>query len=374
MAGNNGQTADKGLTALFIRRPVMAFVLNTLIAVAGLAAFYGVEIRELPDVDRAVITVTTEFEGAAAETVDRELTDVLEGAVARVSGVKSISSTSSFARSRVTIEFNDGVDLNVAASDVRDAVGRVTNVLPEQADPPRIVKADANSDAVMRLAVTSDTMSIQDMTVLVEDQIEDELAAVPGVADVQVWGNREKIFRIDVDQSKLASQGFTVADLRSALASVAFDSPSGSITTNNQDLIVRTTADVTTPEEFENIVIGGTTHVRDVATVTLGPDTGQSTLRSDGKTGIGMGIVRQAESNTLDISEGVRAAVADIQKNLPEGISIKVTSDDAVFVEGAVHEVEIALVLSVSIVLVVIYIFLLDWRATLIPVLPCRSP
>jgi HAE1 family hydrophobic/amphiphilic exporter-1 len=357
----------RGLTALFIRRPVLAFVLNTLIAVAGLAAFYGVEVRELPDVDRAVITVNTDFEGAAAETVDRELTDTLEGAVARVSGVKSISSSSSFGRSRVTIEFNDGVDLNVAASDVRDAVGRVANALPDQADPPRVVKADANADAVIRLAVTSDTMTIQDMTVLVEDQIEDVLAAVPGVADVQIYGDRSKIFRIDVDQSKLASQGFAVADLRRALASVAFDTPSGSITTNNQDLIVRTTADVTTPEEFEDIVIGGNTHVRDVATVTLGPDIGLSSLRSDGKIGIGLGIIRQAESNTLDISAGVKAAVAEIGRNLPKGVGIKITSDDAVFVNGAVHEVELALTLSVTIVLIVIYIFLLDWRATLIP-------
>lgn len=359
--------SETGFTALFIRRPVMAFVLNTLIAVAGLAAFYGVEIRELPDVDRAVVTVSTAFEGAAAETVDRELTDTIEGAVARVSGVKSISSTSSFGQSRVTIEFNDGVDLNVAASDVRDAVGRVANMIPETADPPRIVKADANSDAVMRLAVTSDTMSVQDMTVIVQDQIEDELAAVPGVADVQVYGDRDKIFRIDVDQNKLASLGFTVADLRAALASVAFDSPAGSITTTNQDLIVRTTADVTTPEEFENIIIGGTTRIRDVATVTLGPDIGQTSLRSDGKTGIGLGIIRQAESNTLDISTGVKAAVAKLQENLPKGMSIKITSNDAVFVNGAVHEVEIALGLSISMVLIVIYIFLLDWRATLIP-------
>ncbi|MBZ9795034.1 efflux RND transporter permease subunit [Mesorhizobium sp. ES1-4] len=359
--------SDTGFTALFIRRPVMAFVLNTLIAVAGLAAFYGVEIRELPDVDRAVITVSTSFEGAAAETVDRELTDTIEGAVARVSGVKSISSSSSFGSSRVTIEFNDGVDLNVAASDVRDAVGRVANQMPDTADPPRIVKADANSDAVMRLAVTSDNMSIQDMTVVVQDRIEDELAAVPGVADVQVYGDRDKIFRIDVDQNKLASLGFTVADLRAALASVAFDSPAGSITTTNQDLIVRTTADVTTPGEFENIIIGGTTRIRDVATVTLGPDVGQTTLRSDGKAGIGIGIIRQAESNTLDISTGVQAAVAKLQENLPKGMAIKITSDDAVFVKGAVHEVEIALGLSVTMVLIVIYIFLLDWRATLIP-------
>lgn len=367
MTGSVNAASNTGFTALFIRRPVMAFVLNTLIAVAGLAAFYGVEIRELPDVDRAVVTVSTTFEGAAAETVDRELTDTIEGAVARVSGVKSISSSSSFGSSRVTIEFNDGVDLNVAASDVRDAVGRVANQMPDTADPPRIVKADANSDAVMRLAVTSDTMSIQDMTVVVQDQIEDELAAVPGVADVQLYGDRDKIFRIDVDQNKLASLGFTVADLRTALASVAFDSPAGSITTTNQDLIVRTTADVTTPEEFENIIIGGTTRIRDVATVTLGPDVGQTTLRSDGKTGIGLGIIRQAESNTLDISTGVQAAVAKLQENLPKGMSIKITSDDAVFVKGAVHEVEIALGLSVTMVLIVIYIFLLDWRATLIP-------
>jgi len=369
MTGTIKPADNTGFTALFIRRPVMAFVLNTLIAVAGLAAFYGVEIRELPDVDRAVVTVSTTFEGAAAETVDRELTDTIEGAVARVSGVKSISSTSSFGSSRVTIEFNDGVDLNVAASDVRDAVGRVANQMPDTADPPRIVKADANSDAVMRLAVTSDNMSVQDMTVVVQDQIEDELAAVPGVADVQVYGDRDKIFRIDVNQSKLASLGYTVADLRAALASVAFDSPAGSITTTNQDLIVRTTADVTTPEEFENISIGGTTRIRDVATVTLGPDIGQTTLRSDGKTGIGIGIIRQAESNTLDISTGVTAAVAKLRENLPKDMSIKITSDDAVFVNGAVHEVEIALGLSISIVLIVIYVFLLDWRATLIPAL-----
>ncbi|MCV3238296.1 efflux RND transporter permease subunit [Mesorhizobium sp. ZC-5] len=365
----NGKGSETGLTALFVRRPVLAFVLNTLIVVAGLAALYGVEIRELPDVDRAVITVSTEFEGAAAETVDRELTDTIEGAVARVSGVKSISSTSSFGRSRVTIEFNDGVDLNVAASDVRDAVGRVTNQLPDEADAPRIVKADANSDAVLRLAVTSSTMPIEDMTVFVEDQIEDALAAVPGVADVQVYGDREKIFRIDVDQSKLASRGLTVADLRNTLASVAFDTPAGSITTTDQDLIVRTTADVTTPEQFESLMIGDNTYIRDVASVTLGGDIGQSTLRSDGKIGIGIGIVRAAESNTLDISTGVKAAVAKIQETLPEGMSIKITSDDAVFVEGAVHEVEIAIGLSVSIVLLVIYIFLLDWRATLIPAL-----
>jgi hydrophobic/amphiphilic exporter-1 (mainly G- bacteria), HAE1 family len=366
MEARNGN-GEAGLTALFIRRPVFAFVLNTLIVVAGLAAFYGVEIRELPDVDRPVITVNTDFTGAAGETVDRELTAVIEGAVSRVPGVKSISSSSSFARSRVTVEFGGNVDLNVAASDMRDAVGRVANQLPEDADPPRIVKADANADAVMRLAVTSDTMSIEDMTILVEDEVVDALAAVEGVADVQVYGNREKIFRVDINQTKIASMGLTIADVRNALASVALDTPAGSITTNTQDIIVRATAPVTTPEAFENIVISGKTRIRDVASVTLGGDPGASSLRSDGKTGIGLGIIRQARSNALDISTGIREAAARIQKTLPEGMSIRVTSDDAIFINGAIHEVEIALALSVSIVLLVIYLFLLDWRATLIP-------
>lgn len=367
MSGTNSDNPEKGLTALFVRRPVLAFVINTLIVVAGLAAFYGVEIRELPDVDRPIITISTDFTGAAAETVDREVTDVIEGAVARITGVKSISSSSSFGRSRVVVEFNDDVNLDVAASDARDAVSRIQNDLPTDIDPTRIVKADANADPVMRLALTSDTMPVEDMTVLVEDQISDTLAAVNGVADVQIYGDREKVFRVDIDQKKVASLGLTIGDLSAALASVAFDTPAGSITTSDQDIIVRATASVTTPEEFENIVIRGKTKIGDVATVTLGGDNYLTSLRSDGKPGIGIGILRQAQSNTLDISEGVRAAVGKIQETLPPGMTLKVTSDDALFVEGAIHEVEIALALAVSIVLLVIYIFLLDWRATLIP-------
>ncbi len=358
---------ETGMTALFVRRPVLAFVISTLIAVAGLAAFYGVEIRELPDVDRPVITVTANYAGAAAETVDREVTAVIEGAVSRVSGVKSISSSSSFGRSRVTVEFGDGVDLNVAASDMRDAVGRVANNLPDDADAPRIVKADANADAVLRLAVTSDKMSVEDMTILVEDQVLDTLAAVDGVADVQTFGDREKVFRIDIQQAKVASLNLTIGDIANALATVAFDAPAGALISGDQNIIVRATANVTTPEAFESIIINGKTRLGDVATVTLGGDPAASSLRSNGKTGIGIGIIRQAQSNTLDISRGIRAAAAKIQETLPEGMTIRVTSDDATFVEGAIHEVEIALGLSVSIVLVIIFIFLQDWRATLIP-------
>ncbi|APH73785.1 efflux RND transporter permease subunit [Aquibium oceanicum] len=361
------QRQEHGITALFVRRPVLAFVLNTLIVVAGLAAFFGVEIRELPDVDRPVITIRTDFSGAAAETIDRELTGVIEGAVSRVAGVKSISSSSSFGESRVTVEFGDDVDLDTAASDLRDALGRVTNDLPEDADAARIIKADANAQAVVRLGVTSDTISVEDMTVLVEDEIVDTLSSVPGVADVQVYGDRQKIFRIDIDQNKMASLNLTVGDVSSALSSIAFDTPAGSLTSNSQDLIVRATASVNTPEAFENLIVNRRARLGDFATVTLGPDIGQSQLRANGKSGIGLGIIRAAQSNTLEISQGVREAAARLQENLPEGMSIEVTSDDATFINGAIHEVEIALGISVSVVLMIIFLFLWDWRATIIP-------
>ena len=367
MSQENNAAVENGITALFVRRPVLAFVINTLIAVAGLAALFGVEIRELPDVDRPVITVNTTFTGASAESIDREITAVIEGAIARVAGVKSISSSSSFGRSRITVEFNDGVDLDTAASDMRDAVGRIQNNLPDDADVPRIVKADADAQAVVRLALTSETMSVHDMTLLVEDQIVDTLSSIDGVAEVQIFGDRDKIFRVDINQSRLASLGLTVADIRNALASMAFDTPAGSLTSNTQDLIVRATAPVVTPEDFESIIINGTTRLSDVATVTLGGDVGESQLRANGRTGIGMGIIRQAQSNTLAISEGVREAIEQIRPTLPEGVDIFVTGDEAVFINGAIHEVEIALGISVTVVLLIIFAFLLDWRATIIP-------
>ena len=361
---------DKGgLVALFIRRPVSAFVLNVLIMVAGLAALQGIDVRELPDVDRPVVTVSTDFDGAAAETIDREITQKLEDAVARVSGVKTISSRSSFARSRVTVEFNDGVDLNVAAADIRDAISRVTNDLPDDADSSRIIKADSNADAVMRLAVTSTTMSVDDLTVLTEDQIVDTLSAVSGVADVQVNGDRDKIFRIDINPAKLASYGLTIADVTKTLSDMALDAPAGSLRSSSQALVVRATANISTPEEFENVYLNNRVRIGDIANVTLGPDVETSIVRVNGKPGVGLGIVRQAQSNTLDISEGIRSAVDNLNKTLPEGVHITITSDDASFIKGAIHEVEVALIVAVLSVVVIIFLFLWDLRATFIPAL-----
>ncbi|SFZ86297.1 hydrophobic/amphiphilic exporter-1, HAE1 family [Devosia enhydra] len=362
------QNARGGAIAgLFVRRPVLAVVVNALIVVAGLAALFGVEVRELPSVERPVLSINTSFSGAAAETVDREVTALVEGAVARVQGVTSISSRSSYGSSRVTLTFADGTNLDNATSDVRDATARLVNRLPEGADAPTIIKADPDANAIMQLAVTSDTLPIDQLTTLVEDTISERLAAVPGVADVQVYGTRTPVFEVDIDPLKLAAFGLTVADVRGAMGTLTFDSPAGSINGTNQNINVRAVSEVTTPAQFEDIVIRDGVKVGDVARVVFGATASSSGLRSDGKPGLGLGIVRQAQSNTMQISEGVNKAVADMATVLPAGVDLKISSDDSVFIAGALHEVERSLMVAVGVVVAIIFIFLMDWRATLIP-------
>jgi hydrophobic/amphiphilic exporter-1 (mainly G- bacteria), HAE1 family len=369
MKQGTAETAGRSGTALFVRRPILALVLSALIVIAGLASLLGVEVRELPNVDRPVISVTTDFPGASPETVDQEVTSRIEGAVGRVAGVQSISSNSRFGRSRVTLEFSEDADIDVAATDVRDAVARIANALPDGAETPRIVKADGDAQPVVRIAVTSATRSAQDLTRLVDEEIADRLVSIEGVADLQVYGDRSPIFRIDIDLMELASRGLTLADLRNTLADVAYDAPAGDLTGDRQSINVRTTASVATPEAFEDLVIRDNVRVRDVARVTLGPAPNETILRANGQTGLGLGVVRQATSNTLSISDGVREAVAELRRTLPDDVEIFVTSDDAVFIRGSIKEVLKTLALAVAIVVVVIFLFLRDLRATMIPAL-----
>ncbi len=359
-----------GFTALFVRRPILAIVVNLLIVIAGLAAIFGVEIRELPDVDRPVITVTTDFDGAAPETIDREVTGVIEGAMGRISGVADISSRSTFGRSRVTVEFTEATDLNVAASDARDSLGRVLGQLPDDADEPRIVKADANSEPVMRLGVTSSTLSVEALTDYVENNIEDRLISAPGVADVAIYGGRDRIFRIDVDQLALASRGLNVADVRDALATVAFDSPAGSLNATNQSLVVRTTATVNTPEAFGAIML-------DDADPALrrGDGDARAEVRHLDPALERRGRPRHrhhppgAEQHPRNLARASAPSSTSSSRRCPEGVRLFVTGDDAVFIRGAIDEVLRSLLLAVAIVVAVIYLFLRDWRATLIPAL-----
>ncbi|SDX13262.1 efflux RND transporter permease subunit [Roseicitreum antarcticum] len=363
----DASTAGQSGTALFVRRPILAFVFSALIAIAGLAALFAVEVRELPNVDRPVVTVTTNFNGAGPDTVDREVTSRIEGAMGRVAGVQALSSSSRFGRSRVVAEFSDDTDIDVAATDIRDAIGRIRNTLPDDVAEPRIVKADSDADAVMRISVTSASRSVQDLTRLVEDVVEDRLISAPGVADLQIFGARDPIFRVDIDMLELASRGLSLSELRAALSNVSFDVPAGALNSSRQNIQVRTTAAVSTPAQFEALVIRDGIRMGDVARVSLGPAPGETILRANDQSGLGLGIIRQAQSNTLDISATVTGIVAELQDILPDDVNIFITSDEATFVSGAIEEVVSTLALALLIVVAIIYLFLRDARATLIP-------
>ncbi|MGF1625502.1 MAG: efflux RND transporter permease subunit [Alphaproteobacteria bacterium] len=354
------------VSSLGVRRPVLAVVLNLLIIVAGAAALMGVEIRELPNVDRPIVTVRADYPGASPETVDTQVTSVIEGAVARVPGIVSLSSSSDYGDSRVTLEFDTDVDLNVAAADVRDAVGRAQRSLPDGVETPAVVKADADSQPIIRLSISSDRRSASELTTLVEDLIADAMAAVPGVADVQVYGATTQVVRVVVDPFALASRSLSLADLADALGDSALDVPAGTLETAAQELIVRADATVTTAAQIEAIAIDRRTRIGDVATVFFGPQDRTSSVRLDGQSVIGLGLIRQPQSNTIAISAAVDAVIERLAVAMPD-VTIDKSSDDAVFIEGAITEVAKTLLLSVLIVTAVIYLFVGSARATLIP-------
>ncbi|MCP4316001.1 MAG: efflux RND transporter permease subunit [Hyphomicrobiales bacterium] len=357
----------KGLPAFCVRRPVFAIVLNLLVIIAGLAAILAVEVRELPSTDRPVVTIRTTYAGATPETVDTTVTSVLEGAAARIPGVASISSRSSYGSSRITVEFGSSVDIDTAATDLRNAIARAERSLPDIVDTPLVIKANDDDSPIIRIAATTDRLPIEELTQIVDNQIVDRLSAVTGVGDVTVFGDRQPVFKVELDMMALASRGMSPADVRSAIERVTADTPAGSLVTGGTEILVRTDMNVASIDDIRQLRIDADTRVSDVAQISYGPDDRTSYLRADGKTGIGINIVRQAQSNTLEISKGIEVAVTELQAQLPDDVELRVTSDDAVFIGAAIEEVVKSLLISTAIVILVIFLFLRTAAATVIP-------
>ena len=359
------------LSDISVRRPVLAAVMSLLIVIFGLAALRGLPVRELPDVDNAVVTVTTTYRGAAPEVIDTDLTETIEGAIATISGIRTISSESRQGRSRVTIEFDSGVDIDVAANDVRDAVGRVRGDLPEEADEPEVVKSDADADPVMRIAVTSDRMTTAEITDYVDRLIVDRIATLDGVANVNLVGERPFAVRIWLDRRALAARNLTVSDVEAALRRNNIELPAGEVESFNRQLSVRLNSRLDSIEDFRAIVLDRVTgypvRLGDVARVEPGVADDTTVVRTNGTPAVGLWILRQSQSNTLEISQAVRAEMTAMERSLPEGMKIIVGSDDALFVGASIREVVIALFISLGLVIAVILLFLKSVRATLIP-------
>jgi multidrug efflux pump subunit AcrB len=356
------------LPSLAIRRPVLVMVLNLLIILAGFAAINDLEIRELPDVDRPMVTVSASYPGGSPETVDSEVTSRIEGAVARVSGVKSIRASSEEGSSRIRVEFRPGTNLEDAANETRESVSRVQRDLPDEVERLAIIKADSDAQAVVSLAISSDTLDMETLTERVEVDLAPLFLSIPGVADVSLNGERQRVMRVSVDALRLTSFNLSMSDVAAALRLAPFDVPAGSVKSADQELIVRASANSVSPEDIERIVVSGNTRVGDVASVYFGPADSKSIVRLDGMPVVGLGIVRQARSNTIEISDEVLAMVKNLDKRFTD-LNIVVTSDDAEFIRGSVDEVILSLSLTVLLVIGTLWLFLGSFRATLVPAL-----
>ncbi|MEM6833892.1 MAG: efflux RND transporter permease subunit, partial [Pseudomonadota bacterium] len=360
--------SNADLAAVSVKRPLFAAVLNLLIIIGGLAAMMGIEVRELPDVDRPIVSVNATFPGAAPETIDAEVTRILEDAAARVAGVREVNSSSEENGGRLRIEFNPGIDLDVAANDVRESIASVQRELPERVEQLSIRKADSEGDPVLVIAAQSKTYALEDFTRIVENDIVPELLAVDGVAAIEQFGTRKREMRVVIDPLRLTRFGLTVTDVAAALQGAPFDVPVGSFRSADQQLLIRAEATAATPSMIEAVIITGETRVGDVAQAYFGPADAENYVKLNGEHVIGLGVIRQAQSNTIEISEAVGEKLVQLNARLPE-IDLVVTSDNADFIRLSVREVLISLSLTILIVVSTIYLFFGAVRATLIPTL-----
>ena len=359
-------TKLSGLPGLSVRRPVLVLVVNLLVVLGGLAALLAVEVRELPDVDRPVVSVRVDYPGASPETMDAEVISLLEGAVARVSGIYRIRSASEENNGRINIRFRPDVDIDTAAADVREAVSRITQRLPERVEQVVVIKADDDARGVVSLAVQSDSLLEESLTRVVEQDVIPMLISIDGVADVQLSGNRQRVLRVSVDPLRLTSFGLSVSDVAAALRQAPFDVPAGSFRSRDQQLIVRADATVIDASELADIVVRDTVRVGDVANVYFAPEDATTLARLNGEPVLGLEVIRQAKSNTMEISAGVAEVVERINERFTE-LRVEVTDDQASFIRNSVVEVLITLAFSMAIVVATIWLFMGSLRATLVP-------
>ncbi|TVT33923.1 efflux RND transporter permease subunit [Marinobacter vinifirmus] len=359
------------LSDVSIKRPVFATVLSLLIVVFGLAALMGLPVREYPDIDPPVVSVSTDYTGAAAEVVDTQITQVIEGAISGIEGIRSIESSTEQGESRTTIEFNTSRDIDIAANDVRDAVSRVLNQMPDEADPPVVRKADSDARPMMWITLTSEVWDAAELSDFADRVLSDRLSVLDGVADVRIGGERRYAIRVWLDRERLAARNITVAEVEQALRANNVELPAGSVDSSTRNFTVRAEGRLSTVEEFRNLVVrrDGNDLLRlgEVANVQMGVESDIGRLRAAGRTAIGMGVIRQSKANTVAVSDGVRAELDKIRETLPPEVSISESYDESIFIRASIKEVLVTLAISVSLVILVIFLFLRSWRATLIP-------
>jgi multidrug efflux pump len=360
------------LSEICIQRPVFATVMSLMMTLVGVVAYDRLSVREYPNIDVPVVSVTTEYTGASAQIVETQVTQVLEGSIAGIAGIDVLESTSRSERSRINVRFNLDVDPDVAASDVRDRVSRVRQRLPDEIDEPIVAKVEADAQPILFLGFTSDRMSSLEITDHVDRYVIDRLKNLTGVADVEIFGERRFAMRLWIDRERLAAYSLTVQDIEDALRQQNVEIPSGRIESLDREFNVLSRTGLTTPEQFEEIIVkrggGSQVKMRDVARVELAAQDERRESRFNGRNAIALGIIKQATANPLDVSRAVREELPRINASLPEGMQADLGYDSAVFIDRSIQAVFTTIGEAILLVVLVIFFFLRSVRASVIPI------
>ena len=355
-----------------IRRPVFATVLSLLLIIFGLVSLERLPLREYPDINRPIVSITTLYRGASANVVENKVTQVIEDRIAGIEGILKLESDSADERSSIRVEFDVSRDVDDAANDVRDRISRVVAQLPPETDPPQVVKSDSNAESVMFLSFNSESMTPLEVTDYAERYIVDRLSTVPGVSRAAISGARRAAMRIWIDRQALAARALTVGDIESALRRENVQLPAGRLESEQREFSLRTEVGLDSAEDFRNLVIGRgleghLVRLGEVADVRISAENDRTLMRTNGRAGIGIGIEANSKANVLDVVHAVREEVDRLQKTLPKGASLVVNVDNGIAIEAALREVLIAVIFAFVSVLIVIYGFLGTLRTTIIP-------
>ncbi len=361
------------LSSISIERPVLATVFSLVILLFGAIGMTFLGVREFPSVDPPIISVSTSYPGANSDVIETQITEPLEQSINGIPGIRTLTSSSSQGRSRISVEFELTVDLETAANDVRDKVSQAQRYLPRDCDPPTVSKADADAEPIMMIAVKSPKRSLLELSEIAELTFKEQLQTVSGVSAVDIWGEKRYAMRIWLDPAKLAGYQMTPLDVRNSILRENVELPAGSIEGNTTELTIRTLGLMTTPEEFNNLILKQSgdqlIRVRDIGRAELGPEDLRGIMKMNGIPMVATIIIPQPGANHIDIVDDVYKRLEFIKRDLPEDVGIEIGFDNTQYIRASIREVESTIYLAFFLVVVIIFFFLRDWRTTIIPIL-----
>jgi multidrug efflux pump len=360
------------VTDFCIKRPVFATVISLILVTFGVITYLRLPLREYPNIDSPVISVTTTYTGASASVVESKITQIIEGSVSSIEGLRTIESSSEDGQSSVSVEFDISRNIDEAANDVRDRVSRVANQLPDEADAPRVSKRSMGGMAELVLGLSHPTLTQMELTDYADRYLIDRFSVVDGVAQAQIFGEKRYSMRVWLNRKALAARRLTVEDVENALRRENVELPAGRLESTEREFTVRVWRGYETPEDFRGLVIsrganGHLVRLGDLAKVEIAPETLRDSFEADGRSAVGIGITRQSTANTLAVIKGAKAVMEELRPTLPPGMELVVLRDSSVFIEAAVREVRLSLVLACVLVIAIIFIFLGSFRAAMVP-------